>query len=163
MLWKKKRISNTETQWRVYDVSLVWDGLKSKKLPQQQTKFQNQHQDSSFYLLCALRSKFYFFFLLVTRPRPFLSNLGFLVANLRTFWCTFTVILQFHNLGWSSTLKSWPSIVLKNKNLAFWPNFSFQICIKLLSKRLSSSTSVTTSTSFELASSNGTRHINKVY
>ena len=41
------------------------------------------------------------------------------------------------------------------QNLASWPNFSFQICIQLSSKRFSSSTSttVTTPTSSELPSS----------
>ena len=39
-----------------------------------------------------------------------------------------------------------------NKHLAFWPNLGFQICNKLLPTRSSSAT-VTTSTSFELASS----------
>ena len=42
-----------------------------------------------------------------------------------------------------------------NRSLAFWPSLSFQICNKLLPTRSSSSTSatVTTSTSFKLASS----------
>ena len=41
------------------------------------------------------------------------------------------------------------------KKLTFWPSFIFQICTKLSSTRFSASTSatVTTSTSFELASS----------
>ena len=39
-----------------------------------------------------------------------------------------------------------------NKHLDFWPNLGFQICNKLLPTRSSSAT-VTTSTSFELASS----------
>ena len=39
-----------------------------------------------------------------------------------------------------------------SKSLAFWPNLSFEICNKLLPTR-SSSAAVTTSTSFELASS----------
>ena len=39
-----------------------------------------------------------------------------------------------------------------NKHLAFWPNLGFQICNKLLPTQSSSAT-VTTSTSFELASS----------
>ena len=43
----------------------------------------------------------------------------------------------------------------QTKNLTLWPNFSFQICTKLSSTHFSASTSatVTTSTSFELASS----------
>ena len=40
-----------------------------------------------------------------------------------------------------------------NKRLAFWPNLSFEICSKLL-PTWSSSATVTTSTSFELASLN---------
>ena len=66
--------------------------------------------------------------------------------------------LQLQTLGQTLCSKS-------EQNLALWPNFSFQNCIKLSSKRFSSSTSatVTNSTSFELASSQATRHINQVY
>jgi len=58
---------------------------------------------------------------------------------------------QLQNLN--QTLKPCPQSL--NKNLTLWPNFTFQICTKLLSTRFSSSTSttVTTSTSFELPSS----------
>ena len=70
----------------------------------------------------------------------------------------------------TSAEKNWPSSSFKsclnfkfkiltkpcaqslNKRLAFWPNLSFQICNKLLPTRSSSAT-VTTSTSLELASS----------
>ena len=62
------------------------------------------------------------------------------------------------NLALNSTSKSRqkPCAQSLNKSLAFWPNLSFQICKKLLSTRSSSSTSATetTSTSFELSSSN---------
>ena len=58
---------------------------------------------------------------------------------------------QLQNL--EQTLKPYPQG--QNKNLTLWPKFTFQICTKLLSTRFSSSTSttVTTSTSFELPSS----------
>ena len=48
-----------------------------------------------------------------------------------------------------------PCAKSRNKRLAFWPNLSFQICNTLLPPRSLSSTSttVTTSTSFELPSS----------
>ena len=70
----------------------------------------------------------------------------------------------------TSTEKNWPNSSFKsclnfnfkiltklfaqslNKHLDFWPNLGFQICNKLLPTRSSSAT-VTTSTSFELASS----------
>ena len=62
----------------------------------------------------------------------------------------------------TSAEKNWPNSSFKiltklfaqslNKHLAFWPNLGFQICNKLLPTRSSSAT-VTTSTSFELASS----------
>ena len=55
------------------------------------------------------------------------------------------------NLAWTSTSKSWPNLLLWTKSLAFWPNLSFEICNKLLPTQSSSAT-VTTSTSFELAS-----------
>ena len=49
-----------------------------------------------------------------------------------------------------------------DKNLTLWPNFTFQICTKLLSARFSSSTwvTVTTSTSFELSSSHQSSLLN---
>ena len=56
------------------------------------------------------------------------------------------------NLAWTSTSKSWPNLLLWTKSLAFWPNLSFEICNKLLPTQSSSAT-VTTWTSFELASS----------
>ena len=81
--------------------------------------------------------------------------------------------IQLHSPYKTSAEKKWPNscfnsclnfnfkILTKpcaqswNKSLAFWPNLSFQICNKLLTTRSSSLTSatVTTSTSFELASS----------
>ena len=59
--------------------------------------------------------------------------------------------LQLQNLD--HTLK--PCAQSPNKILTLWPNFTFQICTKLLKTRFSSSTSTTviTSTSFELPSS----------
>ena len=81
--------------------------------------------------------------------------------------------LQFQNFDQALTSKYWPNFSLKilpeirlqnldlkpcaqslNKILALWPNLSFQICNKLLPTRSLSSTSstVTTSTSFQLAS-----------
>ena len=82
--------------------------------------------------------------------------------------------IQLHNLYKTSAEKSWPNfrcksclnfnfkILIKlcaqslNKSLALWPNLSFQFCNKLLLTQSSSSTSatITTSTSFENASSN---------
>ena len=58
------------------------------------------------------------------------------------------------NLAWTSTFKflTEPCTQSLNKSSAFWPNLSFQICNKLLPTRSSSAT-VSTSTSFELASS----------
>jgi len=58
---------------------------------------------------------------------------------------------QLQNL--KQTLKPYPQS--PNKNLTLWPKLIFQICTKLLSTCFSSSTSttVTTSTSFELPSS----------
>ena len=81
--------------------------------------------------------------------------------------------IQLHNLYKTSAAKCWtnssfkilPELQLQNldqpcaqslnKSLALRPNLSFQICNKLLPTRSSSLTSatVTTSTSFELASS----------
>ena len=45
--------------------------------------------------------------------------------------------LQFQNLAWTSTSKSWQNLVLisLNKNLTLWPHFSFQILTKLSSTR----------------------------
>ena len=65
---------------------------------------------------------------------------------------------QLQNLDW--TLK--PCAQSMNKNLTLWPNFTFQICTKLLSARFSSSTwvTVTTSTSFELSSSHQSSLLN---
>ena len=70
-------------------------------------------------------------------------------------------LIKFYlqNLDQASTSKSEPNISiwtkLKLQKLVLWPNFSFQICNKLLSTSFPASTSatVTTSTSFELASS----------
>ena len=73
-----------------------------------------------------------------------------------------TTILQQQNADQTSVSKSRltfnltePCAESLNKSLALWPNLSFQICNKLLPTRSSSSTSatVTTSISFELASS----------
>ena len=81
--------------------------------------------------------------------------------------------IQLHYLYKTSAAKYWPNSSFKsclnfnfkiltkpcaqslNKSLALWPNLSFQICNKLLPTRSTSSTSatVTTSRSFELASS----------
>ena len=65
---------------------------------------------------------------------------------------------QLQNLD--QTLK--PCAQSMNKNLTLWPNFTFQICTKLLSARFSSSTwvTVTTSTSFELSSSHQSSLLN---
>ena len=81
--------------------------------------------------------------------------------------------IQLHYLYKTSAAKYWTNSCFKsclnfnfkiltkpcgqslNKSLTLWPNLRFQICNKLLPTRSSSSTSatVTTSTSFELASS----------
>ena len=78
--------------------------------------------------------------------------------------------IQLHNLYKTSATKYRPNSSFKfclnfnfkiltklfaqnlNKHLDFWPNLGFQICNKLVPTRSSSAT-VTTSTSFELASS----------
>ena len=68
-------------------------------------------------------------------------------------------LIKFHlqNPDHASTSKSEPNISiwtkLKLQKLVLWPNFSFQICNKLLSTSFPASTSatVTTSTAFELA------------
>ena len=66
--------------------------------------------------------------------------------------------LQLQNLAWTSTSKSWSTLCCVqslNKSLALGPNVSSQICNKLLPTWSSASTwaTVTTSTSFEFASS----------
>ena len=58
--------------------------------------------------------------------------------------------------------KSWPNLLLWTKSLAFLMNLSFEICNKFL-RTQSSSATVTTSTSFELASSHDRGHISQVY
>ena len=95
-------------------------------------------------------------------------NLKFKIFTKPSFWISPKI--QFHNLCTISAAKKWPNSSFKsclnfsfkiltkpcaqclNKSLAFWPNLSVQICNKLLPTR-SSSAIVTTSTSFELASS----------
>ena len=62
---------------------------------------------------------------------------------------------QQQNNDQTSASKSCLNLKSQSLNLTLWPNFTFQICTKLLSARLSSSTweTVKTSTSFELLSS----------
>ena len=60
---------------------------------------------------------------------------------------------QRQNNDQISASKSCLNLKTQSLNLTLWPNFTFQICTKLLSARLSSSTwvTVTTSTSFTSA------------
>ena len=96
------------------------------------------------------------------------QNLSFKILAKLSF--RISTKIQLHNLYKTSAEKNWPNSSFKsclnfnfkiltkpgaqslNKSLAFWPNFSFEICNKLLQTR-SSSASLTTSTSFELISS----------
>ena len=68
-------------------------------------------------------------------------------------WYNFKILLEHQLQYLEQTLKPYPQG--PNKNLTLWPKLIFQICTKLLSTCFSSSTSttVTTSTSFELPSS----------
>ena len=68
-------------------------------------------------------------------------------------WYNFKILPEHQLQNLEQTLKPYPQS--PNKNVTLWPKLIFQICTKLLSTCFSSSTSttVTTSTSFEWASS----------
>ena len=155
-----KSFTNTRPPWKpLYwkmRGALIWELLEIEKKKNrekvQRTRGLSSGYQSNFFRSCnKFSNKSWSDFIFIISTKQQLQNLNQISGA--NYWLNFSFKispeLQLQNLDQTINAQS------LDKNLILWPNFSLQICNKLSSTRFWASTSatVTTSTSSELASS----------